>query len=87
MALLAGNIVLPGQDHYTMGTSRRRCLKAYAIGTGLPILIFGVLMSARVARVSTWLNAVTRAERIIRVAVSTAFIGVGIYLAVRCMQA
>ena len=54
----------------------------YAIGTGLPVLVFGMLISAGVARVSTWLNAVTRVEKIIRVAVSIIFIGVGIYLVV-----
>jgi cytochrome c biogenesis protein CcdA len=59
----------------------------YAIGTGLPVLIFGVLISAGVARVSSWLNAVTRVEKIIRVAVSIIFIGVGIYLVVLWMQA
>ena len=52
----------------------------YAIGTGLPVLVFGVLISAGVARVSTWLNAVTRGEKVIRVTVSIIFIGVGIYL-------
>ena len=54
----------------------------YAIGTGLPVLVFGVLISLGVARVSAWLNAVTRAEKVIRVAVSIVFIGVGIYLVV-----
>jgi cytochrome c biogenesis protein CcdA len=58
----------------------------YAIGTGLPVLVFGVLISAGVARVSTWLNAVTRVEKIIRVAVSIIFIGVGIYLVVLWIQ-
>ncbi len=58
----------------------------YAIGTGLPVLVFGVLISLGVARVSAWLNAVTRAERIIRVAVSIVFIGVGIYLIVLWMR-
>jgi len=58
----------------------------YAIGTGLPVLVFGVLISAGVARVSTWLNAVTRAEKIIRVAASIIFIGVGIYLVVLWIQ-
>jgi len=58
----------------------------YAIGTGLPVLVFGVLISLGVARVSTWLNAVTRAEKIIRVAVSIIFIGVGIYLIVLWIQ-
>jgi threonine/homoserine/homoserine lactone efflux protein len=41
-----------------------------------------MLISAGVARVSTRLSAVTRAEKIIRVAVSIIFIGVGIYLVV-----
>ena len=58
----------------------------YAIGTGLPVLVFGVLISAGVARVSGWLNAVTRAEKIIRVVVSVIFIGVGIYLLVLWLQ-
>lgn len=59
----------------------------YAMGTGLPVLVFGVLISLGVARVSTWFNAVTRAERIIRVAVSIIFIGVGIYLVVLWLRA
>jgi cytochrome c-type biogenesis protein len=59
----------------------------YAIGTGLPVLVFGTLLSFSVARVSTWLNAVTRVEKIIRVAVSVVFIGVGIYLVVLWIQA
>ena len=54
----------------------------YAIGTGLPVLVFGVLLSLSVAGVSSWLNAITRAERIIRRVVSIIFIGVGIYLVV-----
>ena len=58
----------------------------YAIGTGLPVLVFGVLISLGVARVSTWFNAVTRAEKIIRVATSIIFIGVGIYLVVLWIQ-
>jgi len=58
----------------------------YAIGTGLPVLVFGVFISAGVARVSKWLNAVTRVEKIIRVAVSIIFIGVGIYLVVLWIQ-
>jgi cytochrome c biogenesis protein CcdA len=58
----------------------------YAIGTGLPVLVFGVLISLSVARVSAWLNTVTRTERIIRVAASIIFIGVGIYLVVIWIQ-
>ena len=58
----------------------------YAIGTGLPVLVFGTLLSLSVAKVSTWLNAVTRVEKIIRVAVAIIFIGVGIYLVVLWIQ-
>jgi len=54
----------------------------YAIGTGLPVLVFGALLSLSVAKVSTWLNAVTRAEKVIRIIVSIIFIGVGIYCVV-----
>jgi cytochrome c biogenesis protein CcdA len=58
----------------------------FAVGTGLPVLIFGTLLSAGVAGVATWLNAITRAERIIRIIVSVIFIGVGIYYVVLWIQ-
>ena len=59
----------------------------YAIGTRVPVLIFGTLLSAGVAGVSSWLNAISRAERIIRIVVSVVFIGVGIYYVVLWIQA
>jgi len=59
----------------------------FAIGTGLPVLVFGVLISVGVARVSAWLNVVTRAEKIIRVAVSIIFIGLGVYCVVLWIRA
>ena len=58
----------------------------YAFGTGLPVLVFGTLISIGVARVSTWLNAVNRAEKVIRIIVSIIFIGVGIYYVVLWIQ-
>jgi len=58
----------------------------FALGTGLPVLVFGTLISAGVAKVSTWLNAITRAEKVIRVVVSIIFIGVGIYCVVLWIQ-
>ena len=58
----------------------------FAIGTGLPVLVFGVLISLGVARVSNWLNSVTRAEKVIRIVVSIIFIGVGIYCVVLWIQ-
>jgi len=58
----------------------------FAIGTGLPVLVFGTLISAGVARVSAWLNVVTRAEKVVRILVSIIFIGVGIYYVVLWIQ-
>ena len=58
----------------------------YAVGTGLPVLIFGTLVSAGVGGVASWLNAVTRVERIVRIVVSVIFIGVGIYYVVLWIQ-
>ena len=58
----------------------------FAIGTGLPVLVFGTLLSLGVAGVSAWLNAITRAERIMRIVVSVIFIGVGIYYVVLWIQ-
>ncbi len=51
----------------------------FAIGTGLPVLVFGTLLSAGVAGVSSWFNVISRVEKIIRIIVSVIFIGVGIY--------
>ena len=58
----------------------------YAIGTGLPVLIFGILLSAGIAGVAGWLNALSRAEKVIRIVVSLVFIGVGIYYVVLWVQ-
>ena len=58
----------------------------FAIGTGLPVLVFGTLISAGVARISAWLNAITRTEKIVRMIVSIIFIGVGIYYVVLWIQ-
>jgi cytochrome c-type biogenesis protein len=52
----------------------------YAIGTGLPVLIFGLLISMGISKVSSWLNAFNRAEKALRIAVALIFIGAGIYL-------
>jgi cytochrome c-type biogenesis protein len=51
----------------------------FAIGTGLPVLVFGTLITLGVAGLSKWLNAISRADKIIRIVVSVVFIGVGIY--------
>jgi cytochrome c-type biogenesis protein len=58
----------------------------FAIGTGLPVLIFGMALSFGVARVSSWFNKLTRAQNVIRVATSWVLIGVGIYYLVLWIQ-
>jgi cytochrome c biogenesis protein CcdA len=58
----------------------------FAIGTGLPVLIFGTLLSLGIAGVANWLNAITRVEKIIRIAISIVFIGIGIYYVVLWIQ-
>jgi len=67
----AGGIILP---------------PVFAIGTGLPVLAFGVLLSLSAAGASSWLNALTRAERVIRLIVSVVFIGVGLYYLMQWLQ-
>jgi cytochrome c-type biogenesis protein len=51
----------------------------FAIGTGLPVLILGTMISLGIAGITTWLNAINRAEKVIRVIVAIIFIGIGIY--------
>jgi len=59
----------------------------FAIGTGLPVLIFGISLSFGISRVSTWFNALTRAQKTIRIITSLILIGVGIYYVVLWIQA
>ena len=58
----------------------------YNIGTGLPILVLGILLSFGVSRVPSWVDALNRAQPRIRVVVSLIFIGVGIYYLVPWLQ-
>ena len=51
----------------------------FAIGTGLPVLIFGISLSFGTTRVSSWFEKLTRAQRIIRIVTSWALIGIGVY--------
>jgi len=52
----------------------------FAIGTGLPVLLFAILLSVGVTGVSNWLNKVTATEKVMRKIVALTFIGVGVYL-------
>jgi cytochrome c-type biogenesis protein len=51
----------------------------FAIGTGLPVLLFGLLLSFGVAGISKWVDAIGRSEKIIRVVIAIVFIAIGIY--------
>jgi len=58
----------------------------FAIGTGLPVLILGILLSFGVSRVSSWVNVLNKVQPVIRIVVSMIFIGVGIYYIVLWIQ-
>lgn len=58
----------------------------FAIGTSIPVLLFGIALSYGVTRVSRWFNALTRAQNIIRIVTSWILIGVGVYYLVMWLQ-
>jgi len=58
----------------------------FAVGTGLPVLLFGILIALGVSKVSGWLNAVARVERVVRILVALVFIGIGMYYLVSWFQ-
>jgi len=51
----------------------------FALGTGVPVLIFGALMSFGVARATSVMNWLTRADRVIRFVVAIVFVAAGMY--------
>ena len=55
----------------------------FALGTGIPVLLFGILLSLGISRVTSWFDAITHAEKIIRIVVAVIFIGVGIYYVIQ----
>ena len=54
----------------------------FAIGTGVPVLIFGALLSFGVSRAASFMDLLTRADRVIRIVVACVFIGAGVYCVV-----
>jgi cytochrome c-type biogenesis protein len=50
----------------------------FAMGTGLPVLLFGTLLSLGVAGAARWINAIGNAEKYIRMAVAILFILIGL---------
>ena len=43
------------------------------------LLLFGMLLSFGVTGISKWVNAISRGEKILRIAIAIIFIGIGIY--------
>ncbi len=58
----------------------------FAVGTGLPVLIFGISLSFGVSRVSSWFDKLTRAQKTIRIVTSLILVGVGVYYVVLWIQ-
>ena len=58
----------------------------FAVGTGLPVIVIGTLMSVGLSGVAAWINAVNRAQRVIRLVIALVFIGAGIYYLVLSLQ-
>lgn len=52
----------------------------FAVGTGLPVIFIGALLSAGVAAASNWIASISKAEKWIRIIMALVFIGVGIYV-------
>ena len=82
-ALLFFAVLIPLSIESTAGVTFPA---VFAIGTGLPVLIFAILLSLGVSKVSAWLDKVTAVEKWIRRIAAVVFIGVGIYYVVLWIQ-
>ncbi len=54
----------------------------FALGSGLPVLVVGGLISAGVAAAAGWANSISRYQKYIRIFLALVFIGVGIYVVI-----
>jgi cytochrome c-type biogenesis protein len=52
---------------------------AFALGTGLPVLVAALALSAGVTRLADWFEVTTRVEPVLRWAAGLTFVGVGFY--------
>lgn len=52
---------------------------AFAVGTGLPVLVAAVLLAAGVSRMASWFNATTRIEPALRWITGLVFVAAGLY--------
>lgn len=51
----------------------------FALGTGLPVLLFTYLLAFSMEKVGIWFNAIQKVEKVMRYAVGGVFVLVGIY--------
>lgn len=51
----------------------------FALGTGLPVLLFTYLLAFSMEKMSAWFNAVQKAEKVVRYAAGGIFVLVGVY--------
>ena len=51
----------------------------FALGTGIPVMLFTYLLAFSMEKISSWFNAIQKAERIVRYLAGSVFILVGIY--------
>jgi cytochrome c-type biogenesis protein len=51
----------------------------FAVGTGVPVLVFGALLTFGVSRVSLLMDGLTRADKAIRLVTAVIFVGAGLY--------
>ena len=51
----------------------------FALGTGIPVMLFTYLLAFSMEKISSWFNAIQKAERVVRYLAGSVFILVGIY--------
>ncbi len=59
---------------------------SFAVGSGLPVIVFAALLSSGMNRVSQWMDKVTIVEKVVRKIAALVFVGVGIYYIVILIQ-
>ena len=55
----------------------------FAVGTGIPVLLFAIVLAFGASGVSKWFDAISRWDKFIRIAMAIVFIGIGAYYLVQ----
>jgi cytochrome c-type biogenesis protein len=58
----------------------------FAVGTGIPVLLFALVLAFGVSGISKWFDAISKWDRIIRLAMAAVFIGIGVYYMVQWLS-